>query len=196
MLATSISLGDINEHESLRSITHPVPMVNANVKDNNGNILENGKLGELYVNAPWLPGKYLNKSSNNEYKNGWFKTGDVAIITENGGIKILDRVKDVIKSGGEWIPTSIIESIISEYPGMENVAVVAKNDEKWGERPVAWIKTSGQIEIEKLKQFMESQASKGNINKWWIPAEFINIEEMPLTSTGKIDKAKLREIKK
>ncbi len=196
MLATSISLGNENEYESLRSVTHPVPMVNATVRDYNGNILEREKIGELWINAPWLPGKYLNMPDSHEYENGWFKTGDVATMTPDGGIKILDRVKDVVKSGGEWIPTSIIESIISEFPGIEIAAVTGVADEKWGESPVAWIKPSGDIEIESLRKFMETHASKGNINKWWIPVEFILIEEMPMTSVGKIDKAKLREMKK
>jgi len=196
MLATSISLGNVNESESLRSTTHPVPMVSATVRDNNGNILEPGKIGELWVNAPWLPGKYLNMPDNKEYENGWFKTGDVAAMTPDGGIKILDRIKDVIKSGGEWIPTSIIESIISEFPGIEIAAVTAIEDEKWGERPIAWLKSSGELEIDSLRLFMENHASKGNINKWWIPVEFIIIEEMPVTSVGKIDKSKLRERRK
>ena len=196
MLATSISLGRPDQHESLRSVTYPVPMVSATVRDNNWNILENGTIGELWINAPWLPEKYLNRSENHDYENGWFKTGDVGEMTPDGGIKILDRVKDVVKSGGEWIPTSIIESLISEFPGIEIVAVTAIADEKWGERPVAWVKASEDIEIKEIRQFMETHASKGNINKWWIPVEFIIIEEMPMTSVGKIDKAKLREMKK
>jgi fatty-acyl-CoA synthase len=194
MLAASISLGDANEYGKLRLVTHPVPMVNAMVCDNYGNILENGSIGELYIKSPWLPGKYLNIQGN-EFSNGWFKTGDVASISDDGGIKILDRVKDAIKSGGEWIPTSILESIISEFPGIESAAVTGISDEKWGEKPVAWIKASKGIDTEKLKEFMEMNASRGNINKWWIPVEFHIIEEMPLTSVGKIDKAALRKMK-
>jgi len=196
MLATSISLGRPDQHESLRSVTYPVPMVSATVRDNNGNILENGTIGELWINAPWLPEKYLNRPENHDYENGWFKTGDVGEMTPDGGIKILDRVKDVVKSGGEWIPTSIIESLISEFPGIEIAAVTGIADEKWGERPVAWVKASEDMEIKEIRQFMETHASNGNINKWWIPVEFIIIEEMPMTSVGKIDKAKLREMKK
>ncbi|WP_337860382.1 AMP-binding protein [Ferroplasma sp.] len=194
MLATSISLGKAGD-ETLRSVTYPVPMVDATVRDGEGKIVDNGNIGELWVKAPWLPGKYLNHSDGNEYENGWFKTGDVASMASDGGIKILDRVKDVIKSGGEWIPTSIIESIISEYPGIEIAAATGIEDEKWGEKPVAWLKVTETINIQDLREFMELKASKGHINKWWIPVEFIIIEEMPLTSTGKIDKAALRKIK-
>jgi acyl-CoA synthetase (AMP-forming)/AMP-acid ligase II len=196
MLATSISLGIPKDQESLRSVTYPVPMVHATVRDREGKILGNGEIGELWVNSPWLPGKYMNRPDGNEYSGGWFRTGDVAAMTPDGGIKILDRVKDVVKSGGEWIPTSIIESVISEYPGIEIAAVTGIEDEKWGERPIAWIKASEIIEIERLREFMESRALRGNINKWWIPAEFIIIEEMPMTSVGKIDKARLRERRK
>ncbi|MFG1390510.1 AMP-binding protein [Acidiplasma aeolicum] len=192
MLAASISLGNDGDLESLRSITHPVPMVEASVRDSSGKILENNTMGELWISSPWLPGKYLNIKEQNPYNGGWFKTGDVAMITNSGGIKILDRLKDVIKSGGEWIPTSILESIISEFPGIDICAVTSINDEKWGERPVAWIKASGEIDLDKLREFMDLRAESGDIKKWWIPVSFRIIKEMPMTSVGKIDKAKLR----
>ncbi len=192
MLATSISIGKESDIESLRSVTHPVPMVSASVRDESGKILGNNVIGELWINAPWLPGKYLNRKDEGEYEDGWFKTGDVGLITETGGIKILDRIKDVVKSGGEWIPTSILESIISEFPGVDICAVTAIPDEKWGERPVAWIKASENINTEKLKEHMSSRVQSGHIKKWWIPVNFIFIEEIPMTSVGKIDKASLR----
>lgn len=195
MLATSISMGKEEDIESLRSVTHPVPMVSVSVRDGSGNILGNNIIGELWINAPWLPGKYLNRKDGNEYEGGWFKTGDVALLTEDGGIKILDRIKDVVKSGGEWIPTSIIESMISEFPGVEICAVTAMPDEKWGELPVAWIKASENINIEELREFMHSRVDSGHIKKWWIPVEFRIVEEMPMTSVGKIDKARLRSLK-
>lgn len=195
MLATSISMGKETDIESLRSVTHPVPMVNASVRDESGKILGNNVIGELWINAPWLPGRYLNRKDGNEYQGNWFKTGDVAMLTETGGIKILDRIKDVVKSGGEWIPTSILESIISEFPGIEICAVTAIADEKWGESPVAWIKASENIDIDKLKEFMHSRVNSGHIKKWWIPVEFRIIQEMPMTSVGKIDKTSLRTMK-
>jgi acyl-CoA synthetase (AMP-forming)/AMP-acid ligase II len=195
MLATSVSLGKEHDIDSLRSVTHPVPMVSATVRDESGKILGNNAIGELWINAPWLPGRYLNRPDGNEYVGGWFKTGDVAMITETGGIKILDRIKDVVKSGGEWIPTSIIESIISEFPGIEICAVTAIPDEKWGESPVAWIKTSENIDIGRLKEFMYSRVNSGDIKKWWIPVDFRVIQKMPMTSVGKIDKASLRSMK-
>ncbi|HIH78173.1 MAG TPA: long-chain fatty acid--CoA ligase, partial [Halobacteria archaeon] len=109
----------------------------------------------------------------------------------DGGIRILDRVKDAIKSGGEWIPTSILESVISEINGVELVAVVGRQDEKWGERPIAFI--VGSITEEEIKDYLNRLVEDGKIAKWWIPDEIKFLDEMPLTGTGKINKIKLRE---
>jgi acyl-CoA synthetase (AMP-forming)/AMP-acid ligase II len=162
-----------------------------------GTIAGPNEIGELYVKAPWLPGEYYKdpEKTKTSYENGWFKTGDIALITPEHGIRILDRVKDVIKSGGEWIPTSILESIISEIPQVDIAAIIGKPDEKYGERPIAIIKprTSTQITQEEIIQYLRKAADNGRIAKWWIPEQIIIVEDIPLTSTGKINKLYLKQ---
>jgi len=195
MLATSISIitddakkGDIVDY--LRLTTHPVPFVETKIVKV-GNI--NTEAGELYLKEPWLPNEYYKneEKTKESYIDGWFRTGDMAVILPDGGIRILDRVKDAIKSGGEWIPTSILESVISEINGVELVAVVGRQDEKWGERPIAFI--VGSITEEEIKDYLNRLVEDGKIAKWWIPDEIKFLDEMPLTGTGKINKIKLRE---
>ncbi|WP_239524328.1 AMP-binding enzyme [Halogeometricum borinquense] len=98
---------------------------------------------------------------------------------------------DAIKSGGEWIPSGVLESVISETDGVENVAVLAKSDAEWGERPVAVI--SGDVTAETLHADLRSKSRDGRIESWWIPDDVRFVEEMPLTSTGKIQKTSLRD---
>jgi acyl-CoA synthetase (AMP-forming)/AMP-acid ligase II len=202
MLAISISIipkdikiDDIIDY--LRITTHPVPFVDTKIIKMDGTIAGPNEIGELYVKAPWLPGEYYKdpEKTKTSYENGWFKTGDIALITPEHGIRILDRVKDVIKSGGEWIPTSILESIISEIPQVDMAAIIGKPDEKYGERPIAIIKprTSTQITQEEIIQYLRKAADNGRIAKWWIPEQIIIVEDIPLTSTGKINKLYLKQ---
>ncbi|MEM0140185.1 MAG: AMP-binding protein [Ferroplasma sp.] len=197
MLAASISLAnhDIVDYDYIRTTTHPVPTVNISIKDSSGRVLGPGKMGEIFVNSPWLPGKYINRKSSPEYRDGWLQTGDVGIMDKYGGLQILDRTGDIIKSGGEWIPSSVIESIISEVPGVLNNAVIGVQDEKWGERPIAYIQGNRDLEIQ-IKGHLKEYEADGKINKWWIPSQFRFIQEIPLTSTGKNDKKSLRELAK
>lgn len=206
MLAISISIippniKTVDVIDYLRTTTHPVPFVDAKVIKSDGTIANPNETGELWVKAPWLPGEYYKdpEKTKSSYENGWFKTGDVALITPEHGIRVLDRVKDVIKSGGEWIPTSILESIISEIPQVDMVAVIGKHDEKYGERPIAIIKLrptvqTSQEEITKeIVQHLRRAADEGRIVRWWIPEQIIFTEDMQLTSTGKINKLYLKQ---
>ncbi len=196
MLATAVSInkGKKVNWDYIRTTTHPVPMVNIKIMNEKGVEVETGNIGEVYVNSPWLPDGYLNRSKSPEYEKGWFRTGDVGTMDSSGGVRILDRSADVIKSGGEWIPTSIIESIISEIPGITNCAVIGVSDEKWGESPLAFIESNQDVDIQKIMEALEIQVKNGIINKWWIPKEFRSIKNIPLTSTGKIDKKALRNM--
>ncbi|MEM3186185.1 MAG: AMP-binding protein [Conexivisphaerales archaeon] len=203
MLATSISIipkGFENPEsiDYLRATTHPVPFVEVKVVKFDGQEAGNNEMGELHIRSPWLPGGYYKDTEKTQlsyYGEGWFKTGDLALLTVDGGIKIVDRVKDVIKSGGEWIPSSILESIISEVPNTELVAVLGFSDEKWGERPVAVLKAKPGKSIlqQDVLNYLKKAVEDGRINKWWIPDRIIFVDEMPLTSTGKVNKLLLRE---
>ena len=135
-------------------------------------------MGEVVVRAPWLTQGYAKESEKSEelWANGWLHTGDVGSIDENGVLQIKDRIKDVIKTGGEWISSLELESLISQHDGVGEVAVVGIPDEKWDERPLALVvpvvgaELSASALQEHLKQFVDS----GRINKWAIPQD-INI---------------------
>jgi len=194
MLATSISImTDHTSEDDLRVVTHPVPFAEVKVVKDDGSLAGPGEIGEIYYRSPWMPeGYYKNPEKTAEaFVNGWFRTGDLGEPTADGGVKVLDRVKDAIKSGGEWIPSSVLESIISEVEGIKMVAVVAVEHEKWGERPVAVY--VGDVSEDVIKSHLMRAVEEGRIAKWWIPDRFVKVEELPLTSTGKINK---REIKR
>ncbi len=125
----------------------------------------------------------------------WFRTGDVGMILNDGGLRILDRLKDVIKSGGEWIPTSVLEAIISNIPGVDLVAVIGRPHEKWGgERPIAVVKPKEGYSLmkEQIYEALNKEVDAGRIPKWWVSDDVIFVKEIPLTRTGKIDKKELK----
>lgn len=120
---------------------------------------------------------------------GYFDTGDLAMIDDDGNLTITGRSKDLIKSGGEWINPGEIEGIVGQLPGVGQVAVIGKADPKWGERPILIVEpqTSHMLDAKALLD-----ALRGNVADWWIPDEVIQVANMPLASTGKIDKNRLR----
>ena len=203
MLATSISIvpsglevGDPAEY--LRSTTHAVPFAEVRVVRADGSSAPAGEMGELCVRAPWLPGEYYHDPAKTAatYVDGWFHTGDYAFLTAEGGIRVVDRVKDVIKSGGEWIPSSLVESIISEVPGVESVAVLGAPDEKWGERPLAavQIRRGATVAESDVMARLGTAVDEGKIQRWWVPEKVAFVDELPLTSTAKVNKAALRRM--
>ena len=157
-----------------------------------------GDIGELHFRSPWLPAGYENereKSAESFTSDGWFITGDAGNIT-GGRVQVSDRIKDLIKSGAEFIPSAILESAISDIPGIEMVAVVGIPDSKWVERPVAYVKLRGSQKLDEnqYRSYLMSLVDAGKIQKWWIPDKFIPIDSMPMTGTGKIDKKALRAL--
>jgi len=195
MLATAIGLETAGRKEVGASL-HPVPFVEVAVVKPDGTRATSGEMGELYIRAPWLPSGYHKdpqRTSASFTHAGWFRTGDVARLEEDNGIQILDRLKDVVKSGGEWIPTSVLESVISEVEGVDLVAIIGKEDPKWGERPVAVVKAHGEGVRERIELHLSKEVQKGRILKWWVPERFAFVDEIPVTSVGKIDKKALRE---
>ena len=176
----------------------PIPLVELRVVDRQGNEVprDSKTIGEIIVRTPWLTNKYVGNPEGTEklWKNDWLNTGDLAVIDEHGYIAIVDRERDAVKSGGEFIPTLILEDLISTCPGVSEVAVVGRKDEKWGERPVAFVSGTGECSREKIVEYLETYLKTGRIAKFWIPDEFIKVESFEKTSTGKIDKKVLREI--
>ncbi|MGC8544032.1 MAG: AMP-binding enzyme, partial [Vulcanisaeta sp.] len=130
------------------------------------------------------------------WRNGWFHTGDVAVWLPDGYVVIVDRLKDVIKSGGEWISSVKLESLISTHPAVSEVAVIGAPHPKWGERPIAIVvpKLGQRVTEDEIKSYLVQFIERGEIPKWWIPDKVIIVEaELPKTSTGKIDKKILRD---
>ena len=155
--------------------------------------------GEVVVRAPWLTQGYLDnpQASNDLWDGGYLHTGDVGYIRENGSLQITDRLKDVIKTGGEWISSLILENIASSCYGVEGVAAIGCPNAKWGERPVlaVQIKDNTDRDLVRLNIVEEIQmrVDVGEISKWAIPDEIIFVDHLPKTSVGKLDKKLVRQ---
>jgi fatty-acyl-CoA synthase len=147
-------------------------------------------MGELEVRGPWVASSYAKDEGADKFtKDGWFKTGDIVTIDPEGYIRITDRSKDVVKSGGEWISSVALENALMSHPAVQEAAVFAANHPKWGERPLAAVvfKEGHQATKEELTAHIE-----GRFAKFWMPDDYIVMQEIPRTSTGKFMKSKLR----
>ena len=149
-------------------------------------------MGELQVRGPWVASGYFQTDSEKEKwtDEGWFRTGDVGTVDAEGYMRITDRTKDLIKSGGEWISSVDLENALMGYPQVQEAAVIAIPDEKWGERPLAVVvlKDNASVSPEMLRAHLASRFAK-----WSLPEKFSFVKEIPRTSTGKFLKTKLRE---
>ena len=146
--------------------------------------------GDLLVKGPWIIREYYKQEESSALVDGWFPTGDVATIDEDGFMQITDRSKDVIKSGGEWISSIDIENIAMAHPDVVMAACIGMPHPKWDERPVVCVvkKPGSNVSAADLLQFYE-----GKTAKWQIPDDAIFVEAIPLGATGKMLKTKLRE---
>jgi fatty-acyl-CoA synthase len=176
----------------------PMPLVHVKVLDSSGNEVPwDGKtIGEIVVRSPWLTKEYFKDEEKTKdlWRDGWMHTGDLAFVDAEGYLHIVDREKDAVKSGGEFIPSMLIENVISEIPQVAEVAIIGKTDLKWGERPVAFITLKENIDKKSIYEYLEKYVYAGRIQKWWIPDDIIFIKEMPKTSTNKIDKKELKKL--
>jgi fatty-acyl-CoA synthase len=147
--------------------------------------------GELQVRGPTIAAAYYRDASGAEKftADGWLRTGDVAEMTERGYIRLVDRTKDLVRSGGEWISSVELENELMAHPDVAEAAVVAVPDEKWGERPCACVvrRPESSLDAEEVREFL-----RGRVAKWWVPERVEFIEEVPKTSVGKFDKKVLR----
>jgi len=149
-------------------------------------------IGEMQVRGPWIAANYyhLPEESERWTADGWFRTGDVVTIDDEGYIKIVDRTKDVIKSGGEWISSLDLENVLMGHPAVQEAAVIAVPHPKWLERPLACVvlKPGAKATADELREFLEKKFAK-----WQVPDAFAFVEQIPRTSVGKFQKSKLRE---
>ncbi|MGB7395681.1 MAG: fatty acid--CoA ligase, partial [Pricia sp.] len=150
-------------------------------------------MGELQVRGAWVIRSYFKTNNRENFTDdGWFRTGDVSTIDDDGYMEITDRTKDLIKSGGEWISSVALESALMSHPKIKEAAVIAIPDEKWSERPLATIVLADKNEKlsdEELKKFLSQ-----NFVNYQIPDHFVFIEQVPRTSVGKFDKKEIRRL--
>lgn len=147
-------------------------------------------VGEIEVRGPWVTDRYANIDAPEKFHDGWLRTGDVVVMHPDGYIEIVDRTKDLIKSGGEWISSVDLENTLMGHPDVVEAAVIAMPDEKWDERPMAVIVTEEGAEVsgEDLNGYLE-----GKVADWWQPDRYEFIDEIPKGATGKFSKKDLRE---
>ena len=145
--------------------------------------------GELEARGPWVASAYLDDEPS-AFHDGWLRTGDVARIAVGGSVEIVDRLKDLIKSGGEWISSTELEGAISRAPGVAEAAVIAIADERWGERPLALLvaEPGRQIDTAAVRDALYAA-----LPRWWVPERIEVVEELPKTTVGKVDKQQRRE---
>ena len=176
----------------------PVPLVEAALMGADGQLLpaDGETQGELVLRAPWLTMGYFNEPQKSAelWEHGWLHTGDVATLDDFGFIDIRDRIKDVIKTGGEWLSSLELEDLISRHPAVREVAVVGVPDPQWGERPFALlVLREGQaLDAKGLKEYLIPFVELGHINKWAIPSQIAIVTDIPKTSVGKLDKKRIR----
>jgi fatty-acyl-CoA synthase len=172
----------------------PLPLVELRARDAMDNEVpwDGETMGELEVRGPWVAGSYYGAADQTDRwtEDGWFKTGDIVSIDPRGYVKIQDRSKDVIKSGGEWISSVALENQLMAHPAVAEAAVIAMPDEKWQERPLAVVvlREGKAATPEELCEFLAP-----HFVKWWLPDRFEFVPEIPKTAVGKFRKTALRE---
>jgi fatty-acyl-CoA synthase len=170
----------------------PLPWTELRLVDDDGKEVEwdGESTGEIQVRGPWIAERYFDDPSGDEKFDGeWLRTGDIAAIDEHAFVRITDRSKDVIKSGGEWISSVELENQLMAHPDVIEAAVIAKPDERWAERPLCCVVLceGAQADAGALLEHLRPRVAK-----WWLPDEFAFIAEVPKTSVGKFDKKVLR----
>ena len=147
-------------------------------------------VGELQARGPWVAKAYLGLAPDDSFAGGWLKTGDVAVIDDQGFIQIVDRTKDLVKSGGEWISTLELEAALVEHADVIEAAVVAVPSQEWGERPLAFVTLRPGTHPATADLLAPL---RDRFPTWWLPDDVRIVDEIPKTSVGKIDKRSLRE---
>ncbi len=171
----------------------PVPLIDARIMNEKGEAPWDGEtMGELQVRGPFVASSYLKLEGGDDKwtSDGWFRTGDVATMDDEGFVKLTDRTKDLIKSGGEWISSVDLENAIMGHPAVKEASVIAVAHPKWAERPLAAVvlKEGCTATAEDIREFLAPKFAK-----WWLPDAVVFIDAIPRTSTGKFLKTALRD---
>ena len=193
-------LGDPEEELSLRiTAGQPVPLVDLRIVDEEMAVQppDGSAQGEIVVRAPWLTASYLKDSEATErlWAGGYMHTNDIGCLDQRGYLRIGDRLKDVIKTGGEWVSSLALESLISRHPAVAESAVIAAPDPHWGERPLALVvaKPGQTVDPEAIRTHLQGFVATGEISKYAVPERVLPVEAIERTSVGKVDKKLLRQ---
>jgi fatty-acyl-CoA synthase len=188
-------LDDEGKADLRTTVGQPIIGVEARIVDlasNDEQPWDGESSGELQVRGPWIASTYYDDERADESftDDGWLKTGDVATIDAHGYIRLRDRTKDVIKSGGEWISSVELENEIMGHPKVAEAAVIGVSHPKWSERPLACVvvKEGEELTVAEVIEFLD-----GRVAKWWLPDDVVFIDEVPKTSVGKFSKKTLRD---
>ncbi|NIJ09733.1 fatty-acyl-CoA synthase [Saccharomonospora amisosensis] len=184
-------LDDEGKFRLLGTQGQPMPLVEIKLVDDHGEELPwDGKhAGEILARSPWVARAYYHDTrSQDSFAGGWFHTGDVGVIDQNGYLWLVDRVKDLIKSGGEWISSVDLENALMGHPEVREAAVVAAPDPVWLERPIAIVATNSPVASDDLTEFLREK-----FPKFWLPDRFVFVDEVPKTGVGKFNKKLLRK---
>ncbi len=183
-------------------IVHPVPLVELRVVDENMNDLpiDEKTTGEVVIRTPWLTQGYTGDAEGSDqlWQGNYLHTGDVGYIDGTGSLRITDRMKDVIKSGGEWISSLQLENIASQCEGVGEVAAIGIPDQRWGERPLLIVTRSPEcarkVSAEDIKNAIRVCVDNGNLSRWAVPERVEFVDAIEKTSVGKLDKKTLRAL--
>jgi fatty-acyl-CoA synthase len=189
--------GDVEKQLDIRTKTgRSLPLVDLRIVDEAMHDVPGE--GEVVVRAPWLTQGYFKdpERSAELWSGGYLHTGDIGYLDEMGYLQVADRLKDVIKSGGEWISSLQLEDLVSQLPGVSEVAAIGVADDTWGERPMLLIvplAEDAQLDETAVKAHLQKYADNGEINAWAVPERVLFVDSIEKTSVGKLDKKLLRE---
>jgi fatty-acyl-CoA synthase len=199
---TAVDPFERHDQEVEVRVTQGMPILLAHVRvvdDQLRDVPQDGhSAGEVVVRTPYLTQSYLGNDEAGAalWEGGWMHTGDIGRFDDDGYLRLLDRQKDIIKSGGEWISSITLEGLICRHPAVSEAAVIGVQDVKWGERPVAFVVTlpDETLDAKSLRDFLIRLARDGAISTYAIPDLFHFVPEIPKTSVGKLDKKQLRTL--
>lgn len=190
-------LGQLTRDQQLdrRALTGRIsPGLEARVVDADGMALptDGRAVGELQVRGPWIASAYYAVDADDRFQDGWLRTGDMAAMEADGTFRIVDRAKDLVKSGGEWISSVDLENLLLAHPAIRDVAVVGVPHPRWDERPVAVVVPEDPQrppDLEDVRAFLD-----GQVAGWWLPDAVVHVDDIPKTSVGKLDKKVMRDM--
>jgi len=170
----------------------PIPGVELRVVNDDGIEVpaDGASVGELQARGPWVTAAYYQGRSSSSFVDGWLRTGDVGHIDRHRYVRLTDRAKDVIKSGGEWISSLALEDALMRHPCVVEAGVIGVDDERWQERPLACVVLARRSDPPSFEDLAASLLDQ--VPRWWVPERWVSIEALPRTSVGKIDKIGLR----